>query len=351
LCFYLSGDIFFTAMNYKKRLNEACNYLEKKKVQTLIVKNSSHIFYLTGLLEIEGLLIIEEKEMTFFVPELYFQEAKDFLKSSLKKNINIQKWDKNVIKKFFAGRKKIHFIDTDFTFKEITDLRKKYSAEFILLEDFIAGMRVIKDTDEIKLIKKAEKICKSVFTAIQQTINTEMSELDIAAEIHYRIRKAGGRKEAFEPIVASGEHSSYPHHKNSNTVIQKGCPLVIDMGVDYQGYKSDLTRTFSPGGINKKYKEVYNAVADVKETCTGMAKAGAQGKKMHKEAVKIFKNYKLERYFIHGLGHGVGIDVHEKPVLSPRSSDILKKGSIFTIEPGIYIPGWGGVRIEDMVFL
>ena len=186
---------------------------------------------------------------------------------------------------------------------------------------------------------------------IKEELKEGMTELDVEAEIYYLIRKYGGRKEAFSPIVASGKHSSYPHHKNQNRAIKMSEPIVIDMGVDFSGYKSDLTGTFFHGKIPKNFKKIHNAVRNVQKKCEEFAKEGVAASEVHKLAVSIFEKDGLSKYFVHSLGHGVGIEVHEKPVLNFKSKEILKNNMVFTIEPGIYISGEGGVRLEKMIFL
>ncbi len=335
-------------MNYKNRIEKVREYLDGKKITSLLVKGPANLFYLTGLLETEGFLILNKKETTFFAPQMYYQESID--NRERYEDVNIQEYKPGDFRKFLGRYKKISFIETEFNYLSVVTFQKKYGLKVNPLPDFIKELRMLKDEDEIGLIKKALEINLKVLKLIKKKVTSDRTETDIAGEIHYLIRKYGGRREAFEPIVASGVHSSYPHHKNRNTAIKAGEPLVIDSGVDFGGYKSDLTRIFFPGGrIEKRIKDIYKILEEVKTKTEEFAKPGLTGKEVHNYALNIMKKYKVEKYFIHGLGHGVGIDIHEKPLLNPTSKDTIQKGCVFTIEPGIYIPHLGGIRLEDMV--
>ena len=334
-------------MDYQRRIERVREFIGKKKLPAVLIKSPSNIFYLTGHLEIEGVLVVDKKDVNLFIPSLYHQEVKDL--SPIK--INTLPYKKGELLNFLKRYKKVGFIDSEVTYSFHTSLAILHKG-LIPLVDFIKNMRMVKDEEELQLIKKAIEINKKVFNEIEKEIEPGIEETEIAGRIHYLIRRYGGRREAFEPIVASGFHSSYPHHKNRNKAIEKGKPLVIDAGVDFNGYKSDLTRTFFPGGNeDKKFREIYKILEDDQKEVLDFIKPGMKGGKIQSYAVGLLKKKGLNRYFIHGLGHGVGIDVHELPVLAPGSKDIIQKGCVFTIEPGVYIPGAGGIRLEEMVLL
>jgi len=236
-------------------------------------------------------------------------------------------------------------------------ISKVLKDRFKPVENFIQKIRAVKEKEEIQLIKKAKEIAEETLKEIKLLIDERenFTELDVVSEIKYKLIKNGARKESFEPIVASGVHSSYPHHKSKNKVIKKGEVIVIDMGADFRGYKSDLTATFFSGKVSDEIKKIYNIVKDVQKYCIEFIEENKskkiKGSYVHKKAIEIFKKYKLEKYFIHGLGHGVGIDIHEKPQLSPRSKDILEKRNVITVEPGLYFHNKFGIRLEKMLIL
>ncbi len=334
-------------MDYGKRTERVVEYLEKKNIPALLIKHPSNIFYLTGLLDIEGLLIVDRSERHLFVPELYLQECVDT--PSCKSGVDIQTYKPDGFRKFLGRYKKIAFIDTELTYSGFISLGKKHN--LVPVPDFVKEMRMLKDADEIKLVRKSMEINSKVFRHIKKIVKCGKSETVTAGEILCMVRRFGGRKEAFEPIVASGMNSAYPHHKSRGTRIRKGLPVVVDAGVDFGGYKSDMTRTFFPCGPGKQFSEMYRILKEVHEKTMDFVKPGMAGKEIHNYAAGLLKKKAFDKYFIHGLGHGVGIDVHEKPVLNSKSEDIIQKGCVFTVEPGIYIPNLGGIRIEDTVVL
>ncbi|MCM8776745.1 MAG: Xaa-Pro peptidase family protein [Candidatus Omnitrophica bacterium] len=331
--------------HYNRRIEKIREFIDKKELPAILIKNPSNIFYLTGHLEIEGILVIDSKNMYLFTPALYYNEVGDLMPIDIEVSI----YKNEEFKKFLKKYKKIGFLDTEWTFSAYTSLSKEN--KFIPVPDFVKKMRMVKESYEIELIKKALEINRKVFREIEKEINIEVEETVLAGMIHYLIRRYGGRREAFEPIVASGIYSAYPHHKNRNKKIEMGKPLIIDAGVDYNGYKSDLTRTFFPGWPDRKFKDIYKFLKDVQQEVMEFIKPGRTGGEVHSYAVGLLKKKGIERYFIHGLGHGVGIDVHELPVIAHKSKDEIKKGCVFTVEPGIYIPGEGGIRLEEMVII
>ena len=336
----------YTCMDYKKRIEKIRQYIEREKGESLLLKDESNIFYLTGILEIEGFLIVDKKKVNLFVPSLYIQEAVD--KKACKE---IEVYNINDFRKFMTGYKKLAFISSELPYSLFTSLKKQTNISLVPVTDILRDIRMVKEPTEITLIKKALGINRRVFRAIEQNITEGTTEIEIAGEIHYLIRKFGGRKDAFEPIVASGNSSAYPHHKSSRNRIKKNQPVVVDAGTDFCGYKSDLTRTFFCSSPTKEFGEIFKLLQEVLEKTLEFVKPGKTGKEIHCFAVEFLKKKNLEKYFIHGLGHGVGIDVHEKPVLNSNSQDMIQPGCVLTIEPGIYIPDAGGIRIEEMLIV
>jgi len=332
-----------------ERITKVREFIERGKIDAIITKNSSHIFYLTGILEIEGYLIIDKKSLYIFTPELYFYECSDFFKNN--KNIFVKKIKNKTLQKFLSRYRKTGFINTEISYSNLKNFKKETKTKLFPFEDFILEMRMVKDKEEIEYIKKAKEIAEKTAEKIKDKIKEGTKELDIVAEIKYLIIKNGGRKESFEPIVASGIFSSYPHHKPKNKKIEKGDVVVVDLGADYNGYKSDLTYTFFAGKVSDEVKKIYRIVEETKKICIEYSqKENLKGDCLYKKAVENFRKYNLEKFFIHGLGHGVGINIHEKPSLSKKSKDFIKRGSVFTIEPGIYLPGKFGIRLEEMIF-
>jgi Xaa-Pro dipeptidase len=182
-----------------------------------------------------------------------------------------------------------------------------------------------------------------------ETIKPGIREFEVAAELEYTMRKMGSDGVAFDTIIASGVRSAFPHGGCTDKKIQKGDLVVVDIGAKYQYYRADLTRTFVAGKPSSKQEKLYNIVKDAQENAFQSVKAGAKCVDVDSVARKHVEKEGYDKQFVHGLGHGIGLDVHEMPMLNPESKDSLSSGTVFTIEPGIYIIGFGGVRVEDTV--
>ncbi len=216
-----------------------------------------------------------------------------------------------------------------------------------LCDEFV----MIKEPAEVESMRKAVEISDKVFDKLLSLITPSATELDIAAEISYWNKKFGADKDSFDPIVASGPNGALPHARPSHQKLQPNNLIVIDMGCVFNGYASDQTRTVALGKISNEAKSVYNAVLESQLLGIETAQAGISGKDVD-EKVRTFLDEKgYGKYFGHALGHGVGLQVHEKPVLSKRNEKPLMPMNVVTVEPGVYIPGKFGVRIEDMVVI
>jgi Xaa-Pro aminopeptidase len=209
----------------------------------------------------------------------------------------------------------------------------------------------VKDAEELRLIGRAADIADEAMEQVVPTIRPGMTEAQVAWELEMAMRGRGAEGLSFEVIVGAGVNGALPHHRADETVIVKGQPVVIDMGCIYRGYCSDLTRTVFIGRPDKRFREVYGAVLRAQLTAEDQVRAGMTGEQADSLARGVIDAAGHKEAFGHSLGHGVGLAVHEHPRLGPKSDDVLEDGMVFTIEPGIYLSGWGGVRIEDMVVL
>jgi Xaa-Pro aminopeptidase len=224
-------------------------------------------------------------------------------------------------------------------------------SNFISTENIVESFTMIKDNDEISKIKKAVRIAEKAFGDIIKKIKPGMKEKDIALDLEYKMRAFGADGPAFDTIVASGQRSSMPHGRASEKKLRKGEFVTIDFGCFYQGYASDITRTLVLGKANEKQKKVYNIVLSAQKAACKAIRPRIGGSEVDNVARDIIAKAGYGDNFGHGLGHGIGLLVHDGPVLSPRSNDTLSPGNVVTVEPGIYIHNWGGVRIEDDVLV
>ena len=182
-------------------------------------------------------------------------------------------------------------------------------------------------------------------------IEPGITEARIAWELELEMRRLGAAGPAFDIIVGAGPNGALPHHRADDSILRQGDPVVIDMGANYEGYHSDLTRTFYVGNPDDEFLSIYSIVLQAQETAIREVRPGMTGEDVDKIARTVIEEAGYGEEFGHGLGHGVGLAVHERPIVVPTSEDVIENGMIFTIEPGIYISGWGGVRIEDIVVM
>lgn len=224
--------------------------------------------------------------------------------------------------------------------KSFRDLQKKLN-----------DIRMIKDEGETEKIQRAVDIADKVFEHILPFLKPGVKEIDIANEMEYKMKKLGAKGPSFETIVASGPRSALPHGVAGMRELKSGDAVVMDFGAIFDGYCSDMTRTVFIGKPSEELLNIYNTVLKAQLEAINNAAAGMTGRELDSYARNIIYQAGYEKCFGHGLGHGVGVEIHEKPTVSPRGDDILKRGMVFTIEPGIYVEGLGGVRIEDMVLL
>ena len=213
----------------------------------------------------------------------------------------------------------------------------------------ILEIRAVKTEEEVGRMKKALEITEEVLSSIGRLEGR--TEREIASEIYRQMIKLGSDGVAFEPIVGSGPHSAWPHHNYSDRRITYGDVVVVDIGARYELYCADMTRTFAVGDIPKQLKDVIYAVYEAVKAAERAARAGIAAREVDLAARRTLEEYGYGRYFIHSTGHGVGVEVHELPRVSATSEDVLKEGMVITIEPGVYIPDVGGVRIENMVYI
>jgi Xaa-Pro aminopeptidase len=217
--------------------------------------------------------------------------------------------------------------------------------------NFVEELRKVKDEEEIALMRKAGELTSEGMKTAYETLKPGVKEYEVAAEIEYAMRKRGSYGTAFETIVASGSCSAFPHGGCSDREIREGDLVVVDLGATYRFYRSDMTRTLVAGKPSEKQKKLYHVVKTAQEKASEAMKPNVNAKDVDAAARKTIEGAGYGRCFVHGLGHGVGLEVHEAPTLSPESTETLAVGNVVTDEPGIYLVGYGGVRIEDTLLV
>ncbi len=340
---------------FKKRVKRIQKVLTRKQAGLLILCPENRR-YLSGfpaedvsIIEKSGALLITPKEAFLLTDPRYQEEAKEcapLFEPIIYRHGLLQELSRIVPK---LGLKKLLFEELYLSHAGFKTLEKKLpQVELEGIKGFVERLRAIKDESEISLIRQALKIAEEILQEASKMLSPGVTEKEIAAriiELSHRLAEGP----SFPPIVASGPMSARPHAEPSSRKLQVGEPVIIDMGVKYQGYCSDITRTFCVGKVSSRFKEVYQLVLQAKEAAEKEICAGVYAKVPDSTARKVFKQAGVEKHFWHSLGHGVGLAIHEAPSLSFRSRKKLKTGHVVTVEPGLYFPDWGGVRLEDMV--
>ena len=235
--------------------------------------------------------------------------------------------------------------------KTVQDLPEKARPKLVATLGLVERLREIKDAEEIAALQAAIDLGDAAFAYVARRVEPGWTEKQVAWEIEKYIREHGGDGLSFDTLVGAGERGSMPHCMPTDRILKKSDGVVIDMGVSLNGYMSDLTRTIFLGKPNDKFARIYDVVFAAQQTATELVEGGMTGEQAHMLAHNVIEAAGHGEEFGHGLGHGVGLQIHESPRLGKTSKDVLTEGMVFTIEPGIYIPGWGGVRIEDVVVL
>jgi Xaa-Pro aminopeptidase len=253
---------------------------------------------------------------------------------------------------------KLGFESSNVTVAAYTNLKEtlatstaKDRVQLIPMVDLVEPLRATKSLDELALITKAVEIADQAYEEISPTIEVGDTEESVAWRLERSMRERGAEAIAFDIIVAAGPNGAMAHHRADQTPILNGQPVVMDFGARYQGYCSDITRTICLGEPDETFRKVYDTVLGAQLTASATVEAGMTGEQADNLARNVIKAAGHGDQFGHSLGHGIGLAVHEDPRVGPRATNILENGTIFTVEPGIYIPGWGGVRIEDIVVM
>lgn len=333
------------------RIDRIREELIKEEVDGIVVSNIKNVRYVSDFTGDEGMAVVTEKSAYLIVDGRFTEQAQNESKIEV---VDYGGNFVNTISKLLEkdGVKKVAFEGNNMTYSEARHLMDTINfVEWKPVRDLFERVRMIKDKSEIVLIKKALQIALDTFECIKPKVVSGVREIDIKNEIEYEMKKRGASGPSFDIIVASGKRSALPHGVATDKVIHEGDAVVIDMGAVYKGYCSDITRTVFVGEMSKEQERVYDLVSKAQKAAIDIIEAGVSCKDANEAAVSEFRKYAMEKYFVHSLGHGVGLDVHERPFVAGRSSDVFKPGMVVTVEPGLYLPDQFGVRIEDMIMV
>ena len=336
---------------FTENQNKVIKHLSSaKNIDAFLVTYWADIFYLTGIELGEYFILVTKKGLTAISSPLLYDQLKHLLPDfNIIKTTNPIKTLREV---FRENKIKSVGIDTRTINAELlSKLRNKIlSVKLKEKPGYISRIRQVKSEKEVALIKKSCEITRKVLSSIKKYLKPGMREKTVVDKI-VELFSRYGTVPSFTPQVASGINASYPHHIASDKVIEKNDVVIIDLGCRYKGYCSDMTRTFFMGRPDKLLRKIYNVVKEAQKQARRKVKSGVRADSVDRVARGIIKKYGFGKYFIHSTGHGVGIEVHEQPRLFAKDKTILKTNMVVTVEPGIYIPNSGGVRIEDTVLV
>jgi len=341
-------------MRINSRLQKLRPILAGKEIDAILISQPENRYYLSGFTGSAGFLLITERDAILATDFRYIEQAgiqaPDYV--IFKMSNALSNWLPELIRELNISR--LGFESGHITFavhRQLTDILKKQPSPVkpVPVDGMVESLRVVKEPDEIKLITRAVEISDRAFEHIENRIHTGMSERETAWEIEKFMRENGSQVMPFDIIVASGPNAALPHASPGDRTINPGEPVVIDIGARVEGYCSDLSRTICLGTPDDNFKKVYDIVLGAQLTAAAIIEAGMTGDKADSAARTVIHEAGYGDAFGHALGHGIGLAPHESPRLSPGSDDTIASGMVFSIEPGIYLPGWGGVRIEDLV--
>jgi len=334
---------------FKKRLKGVRKALSALKADCLILTKPANATYLTGFTGHDSWAIVLPKLVMLVTDSRYTEQAADQCRFCriIERTDSMAQAVADLLKKQRAV--KLAAIEQTTSIAAFEGLKKHIACRLNSAIDIVESIRRTKDNEEVHAIRAAGEIAGRVFSKLRTTVRRGMTENELAGFVDFEIRKLGGQS-CFETIVAFGADSSRPHHQPGAKKLKKNDAVLVDFGVRYQGYCCDVTRCFSMGTKNRFFERVYAAVEQAQAAALDVIKAGVEIKKVDMAAREVIKKHKLPLYG-HGTGHGLGLEVHELPVVSNNIKGRLQAGDVITIEPAVYVPGRLGVRIEDDILV
>jgi len=345
-------------MNLENRVKKISKKLQEQNIDVVVLFNSSNIRYFTDLRmndAAESIVVItNESEISYIVPILDYNRA---IKTCwIEKIVPFPEDNPNYLmplRQIFKNKKitKIGIEQDVITYYKLNFLKEIFDVEIIPVDDLLIDLRAVKTDEEIKLIRKAANIVDKAMQESLKSLREGIKEVEISAYAKYIMEKEGAEGPSFQPFVMSGENAWLPQRFSSDKKLKRGELVLFDVGAIYKGYCSDLTRTFSLGNLNDKQKEIFDVAYLAQREAIKAVKPGMKASDIDKIARDIIAEKGYGKYFPHITGHGLGISIHEKPIIDIKVNDKLEPNMVITIEPGIYLEGVGAARVEDMVLV
>jgi Xaa-Pro aminopeptidase len=335
--------------NIKKIQKAMKNY----DLDALLLKDETDRLYASGFQTSAGALLILPEMAYFITDSRYIEAACEYVKDAEVLQSNIEEKENDILKRLISenGITRLGAQDESLSYSEYLRLQEALSLKLVPAQKICLELRQIKEPYEVENIVSAQRIAEKALDYVLGMIKPGISEKEIAAELEYQMVKNGAQCVSFETICVSGPNSSRPHGVPGSRKVQAGDFITMDFGCKVNGYCSDMTRTVALGSVTDEMRKVYDIVLEAQLAGIAAARAGIIGRDMDKAARDIIEKAGYGEYFGHGLGHSVGLQIHEGPNANPREEQPLPEGAVVTSEPGVYIPGKFGVRIEDMVYI
>lgn len=329
------------------RIDKVRSKLKELSVDAVLITETKNLFYLANFTGSAGVALITQDEAYFVTDFRYTEQAAEqavgfkvvIHKQPMMAEIN------DILNANHISRLAIEANQMNVT--TYLHVKSLFTAEIVETQGLVEKIREIKEPEELELIKEACEITDQSFDHILKFIKPGITEIEVAHELEAFLKGKGASAMSFDTIVASGVRSSMPHGVASDKVIEEGDMITLDWGCYYKGYSSDMTRTIAVGSVKPELEKIYHIVLEAHERVNRQAKAGMTGKEIDALARDYITEHGYGEYFGHSTGHGLGLDVHELPAISAKNDEAVKAGMVITNEPGIYIPGLGGVRIEN----
>jgi Xaa-Pro aminopeptidase len=338
-------------MDYAGRQKQFQQTLVDQELDGFVVTLPANLRYLCGYTGSNGLLLFLAGRRVFFTDGRYTQQAHEEVKGArvvISRGPLMLEAAKTIGKLSSAAigfEADLTTVSTAAQMKELVHRRIEWKPT----SGLIMRQRMIKDADELRLIREAVKLGAKVYQQTAKAIRAGISEVEVAGKLEFAAREAGADGMSFDTIVAAGKRGALPHGRASQHTIPKRGFVVVDSGVILRGYCSDMTRTVHVGRVGRVEREWYEAVLEAQLVGIAAVRSGVAAAEVDEVTRNVLRKAKLDRYFTHSTGHGVGLEIHEPPRLGAKQTELLAPGMVITIEPGIYVPGKGGIRIEDMV--
>lgn len=336
----------------QRRIASVRKAMHDRRLDALLVSSRSRIRFLSGFSGSHALLVLRSRAAFFITDGRYVlqsrSEVKHFRRCIAKQSL----LEEAAAQRMFLRARRVGIEADNLTLAQYRNLRKLFrGTTFVPADDLVDDIAIVKEPEEVENIRRAAAISDTVFSEILDSIRPGVRERDVAAEISFRHKSHGAEQDAFEPIVASGERGALPHARATDRKLRRGDMVTLDFGCSHRGYHCDLTRTVSVGKVSRRQREIYNVVLAAQQEAINAARGGMLARDLDSVARSFIARHGYGKFFSHSLGHGLGLEIHERPRISAFSKDRLAAGNVITIEPGVYIPGIGGVRIEDDVLV